>query len=61
MAVPKRQKSKMRIRQRRGHKKADIAAVATCPDCGAPRPNHSVCPSCGRYKGHQITAASTED
>jgi large subunit ribosomal protein L32 len=51
----------MRIRQRRGHKKADIAAVATCPDCGAPRPNHSVCPSCGRYKGHQITAASTEE
>ncbi len=60
MAVPKRQKSKMRIRMRRGHKKADIASVAKCPDCGADRPNHSVCPVCGRYNGRQIVAASTE-
>lgn len=61
MAVPKRQKSKMRIRMRRGQKKAVIAAVSKCPDCGADRPNHSVCPSCGRYNGRQIVAASTED
>ena len=61
MAVPKRQKSKMRIRQRRGQKKAEIFSTATCPDCGAPRPNHSVCPSCGRYNGRQITAASVEE
>ncbi len=60
MAVPKRQKSKMRIRMRRGQKKADIPSVVKCPDCGADRPNHAVCPNCGRYNGKQIIAASED-
>ena len=34
MAVPKRKKSKMRIRMRKAQKKATIASTSTCPNCG---------------------------
>ena len=36
MAVPKRKKSKMKIRMRKAQKKAEIPATTTCPACGAP-------------------------
>ena len=54
MAVPKRKKSKMRVRMRRAQKKAELASVATCPECGAPRQNHHACPSCGMYRGRKV-------
>jgi large subunit ribosomal protein L32 len=54
MAVPKRKKSKMRIRQRKGHHKAEVAQVQACPSCGAPQQSHRVCPSCGTYRGRQV-------
>jgi len=54
MAVPKRKKSKMRIRQRKGHVKAEVAEVATCPKCSASHRSHRVCPSCGFYNGRQV-------
>lgn len=60
MAVPKRKKSKSRVRMRRAHKKAVIPAVASCPACGADQQAHRVCPSCGRYRGRQIVAAAAE-
>ena len=28
--------------------------TAKCPDCGANRLNHRVCPSCGYYNGKQV-------
>lgn len=54
MAVPKRKKSKMRVRQRRGHVKAVLAQLQKCPGCGATQRTHRVCPSCGMYKGRQV-------
>jgi large subunit ribosomal protein L32 len=54
MAVPKRKKSKMRVRQRRGQVKATLANVVTCPNCGALQQAHHVCPACGQYKGRQV-------
>ena len=54
MAVPKRKKSKMRIRQRKGQVKAIVAQVQACPNCGAAQQAHRVCPSCGMYKGRQV-------
>jgi large subunit ribosomal protein L32 len=54
MAVPKRKKSKMRIRQRKGHIKAELAQVQSCPNCGALQQSHRVCPSCGMYKGRKV-------
>lgn len=58
MAVPKRKKSKMRVRQRRGQVKAELAQVQACPSCGAMMRAHRVCPSCGMYRGRQVLAAS---
>ncbi len=54
MAVPKRKKSKMRIRQRRGHFKAAVAEVAECPNCHGAHRSHRVCPACGFYNGRQV-------
>ncbi|MEI7900072.1 MAG: 50S ribosomal protein L32 [bacterium] len=54
MAVPKRKKSKMRIRQRKAHITAKIAQVQVCPSCGAMQQTHRVCPSCGMYRGRKI-------
>ena len=55
MAVPKRKKSKMRVRQRRAQIKAAIPGTVTC-ECGATRPSHRACPSCGKYDGRQVIA-----
>lgn len=54
MAVPKRKKSKMRIRQRKAHIKAEVAQVQSCPSCGALQQTHRVCPSCGMYRGRKV-------
>jgi large subunit ribosomal protein L32 len=58
MAVPKRKKSKMRVRQRKAHHKAVAAQVKACPNCGAPQQSHRVCPSCGTYKGRQVVSVT---
>ncbi len=54
MAVPKRKKSKMRVRQRKGHIKAELAQVSKCSNCGAPKRDHRACPECGFYDGKQV-------
>ena len=60
MAVPKRKKSKMRVRQRKGQVKAVVAQVSACPKCGEPRQAHRVCPACGSYRGRQVLTAKAE-
>ena len=59
MAVPKRKKSKMRVRMRRAHNKAEIAAVSNCPECGAPRESHRACKNCGMYNGRKVLTIDT--
>jgi len=59
MAVPKRKKSKMRVRQRKGQIKAVLAQVQTCPNCGASQRAHCVCQSCGMYRGRQVLTIAT--
>ena len=59
MAVPKRKKSKMRVRQRKGQVKAELAQVQSCPGCGANQRAHRVCPSCGMYRGRQVLTIAT--
>lgn len=54
MAVPKRKKSKMRVRQRKGHIKAEVAQVGKCSNCGAPKRAHRACPECGFYDGEKV-------
>jgi large subunit ribosomal protein L32 len=61
MAVPKRKKSKMRVRMRRAQKKAEIANVTACPDCGAPTESHRACKQCGMYRGRKVLTIKTEE
>ena len=60
MAVPKRKKSKMRIRQRKAHHTFSPAQVSACPGCGAPQQSHRVWPSCGQYRGRQVVTVHVE-
>jgi large subunit ribosomal protein L32 len=57
MAVPKRKKSKMRVRQRRAQIKAAIPGTVAC-ECGATRLAHRACPSCGKYDGRQVLSVA---
>ena len=54
MAVPKRKKSKSRVRMRRAQKKATIASVTACVECGSPRQSHRACKNCGMYRGRKV-------
>ena len=57
MASPKNKKSKMRKRQRVAQlEKPILAAIGTCPNCGAAVRSHRACPKCGMYKGRKILA-----
>ncbi len=59
--VPKRKQSKTRS-NRRYHtfenlarlKLAGMARVVPCPQCGKARQNHTVCASCGMYRGRNV-------
>lgn len=59
MAVPKRKKSKMKIRMRKAQKKAEIPASTNCPACGAPMQTHRACPNCGTYRGRKVLNVDT--
>jgi large subunit ribosomal protein L32 len=54
MGVPKRRKSKMRMRQRRAANAYRAPQLSVCAQCGARVRPHRVCPSCGYYKGRQV-------
>ena len=61
MAVPKRRKSKSRVKQLRTSLKRPLPSLAKCPQCGAPRQPHRVCPSCGYYHKRQVLSVTAED
>jgi large subunit ribosomal protein L32 len=60
MAVPKRKKSKSKIRSRKRSHKRKLAATQACPQCGAAQEPHRVCPSCGYYRGRQVVTVEAE-
>lgn len=51
MAHPKRKTSKTRRDKRRTHLKAQTPQLINCSNCGAAHEYHTVCPSCGHYRG----------
>ncbi|MDE1160497.1 50S ribosomal protein L32 [Granulicella cerasi] len=54
MPNPKRRHSKQRTAKRRSHDfLTPNTGVGNCPNCGAKRVPHTVCASCGQYKGRQ--------
>ena len=60
MAVPKRKKSKSKIRIRRSGLKATITATKPCPQCGAAQEPHRICRSCGYYRGRQVVTVKAD-
>ncbi len=54
MAVPKQHRSKSRQGQRRSHIFIESPKTTDCPKCGKPVLAHTVCPSCGHYKGREV-------
>ena len=55
MAVPKSKVSRTRRDKRRGSNwKLTAPALVKCPQCGAPKLPHRVCPNCGFYKNREV-------
>ena len=54
MAHPKRRQSKTRTLKRRTHDKAVAPTLAVCPNCGGWHIYHTVCPTCGYYRGNYL-------
>lgn len=54
MAVPKRKRSKMRVRRHKAANRYQGIQVTRCPACGEPAMPHRACPACGNYKGRQV-------
>ncbi len=54
MPLPFTRTSKTRKAKRRTHQNLDNPSYQTCSNCGSTVKNHSVCKSCGYYKGQQV-------
>ena len=54
MQAPKRKKSKSARDMRRAHDFLTPRYSSSCPNCQAPVLSHTVCRSCGQYRGKQI-------
>ena len=54
MAVPKRRKSKSRVRTRRAHHFLLKPQLLKCKNCGTYIRSHRVCPECGFYKNSVV-------
>jgi len=54
MAVPKRRKSKSKVRTKRAHHAIGKPNLSPCSNCGSYILSHRVCPYCGFYKGQLV-------
>ena len=54
MGVPKRKTSKMRLRTRKAANRWHAPLLNKCGQCGSAKYSHTVCQSCGYYKGRQV-------
>jgi large subunit ribosomal protein L32 len=61
MAVPKRRKSRLKVRQRKAGKPDRVVTTTACPECGAPTLPHRVCRACGYYRGRQVMSVSHDE
>ncbi|MDI6861578.1 MAG: 50S ribosomal protein L32 [Caldisericia bacterium] len=62
MGVPKKKKSKSRVRMRRAYfYKPPNVNLVECPHCHELIVPHRVCPYCGYYKGREIVAKEVEE
>ncbi len=54
LQLPKRRHSKSRRDKRRAQWKMKSPGLSRCPQCGASKLPHRVCPECGYYEGREI-------
>ncbi len=54
MQAPKKKTSKSRRDMRRSHDSLTPKWVSECPSCGESIRSHSICMSCGTYRGKVI-------
>jgi large subunit ribosomal protein L32 len=59
MAVQQNKKSKSKKGMRRAHHHVAVPPVVVCA-CGEATLPHSVCPSCGVYRGRQVVPQPAE-
>ena len=59
MAVQQNKKSRSRKGMRRSHDRVAMPTVIYC-QCGEPTVPHSICASCGQYKGRKIISTSND-
>ena len=58
--LPKRKLSKGRRDRRRAHDALESRNLVPCPNCGAMRLPHTVCPKCGFYNGREVIQVKKE-
>lgn len=57
MAVPQRRQSKSRTNKRRSQwRRISAPNLVDCPQCHEKRLPHTLCPSCGYYKGKAVAS-----
>jgi large subunit ribosomal protein L32 len=60
MAQPKKKTSNSKQWSRRSQWKAKVPNLTTCQHCKAKMLQHTICRSCGHYRGQQIIAVAAE-
>ncbi len=60
MAVPKRKQSRARSRSRRTHQVEHVTSITSCLNCSAPLKSHTVCMTCGFYKGVKMITTKAD-
>jgi large subunit ribosomal protein L32 len=58
--LPKRKLSKGRRDRRRSQDALKAKNLVVCSNCGEMRLPHTVCPSCGFYKGREVVTVEKE-
>ena len=53
MALPKKKLSRSRRDRRRAHEALSKLNLTTCPQCRSLTRPHTICPTCGTYRGVQ--------
>jgi large subunit ribosomal protein L32 len=59
MAHPKVKTSKSKRDTRRSHHALKPKQGSNCANCGAVKHSHSVCESCGHYRGKQVVSVKS--
>ena len=60
MPNPKHKTTKSKVGMRRSHHHPSTLLGVKCENCGELKQAHTVCPSCGTYKGRKVVADTKE-